>query len=75
MQLNITAANARIRDVDVASETANLSRNQVLTQAGTAVLAQANQIPQLKSYGTRVREFLEELQTRSGGNVQRLYSS
>ncbi|MDB6012517.1 MAG: transporter gliding motility auxiliary component [Gammaproteobacteria bacterium] len=29
----------------------------------------ADQIPQLKSYGTRVREFLEELQTRSGGNV------
>jgi flagellin len=47
MQLNITAANSRIRDVDVASETANLSRNQVLAQAGTAVLAQANQIPQL----------------------------
>jgi flagellin len=47
MQLNITAANSRIKDVDVASETANLSRNQVLTQAGTAVLAQANQIPQL----------------------------
>jgi len=47
MQLNITAANSRIRDVDVASETASLSRNQVLTQAGTAVLAQANQIPQL----------------------------
>jgi flagellin len=47
MQLNITAANSRIRDVDVASETANLSRSQVLTQAGTAVLAQANQIPQL----------------------------
>ena len=47
MQLNITAANSRIRDVDVASETAALSRNQVLTQAGTAVLAQANQIPQL----------------------------
>ena len=46
MQLNITAANSRIRDVDVASETANLSRNQVLTQAGTAILAQANQIPQ-----------------------------
>ena len=46
-QLNITAANSRIRDVDVAAETAHLSRNQVLTQAGTAVLAQANQIPQL----------------------------
>ncbi|HEY0464300.1 MAG TPA: flagellin [Polyangiaceae bacterium] len=47
MQLNITAANSRIRDVDVAAETANLSRNQVLTQAGTAILAQANQIPQM----------------------------
>jgi flagellin len=47
MQLNITAANSRIVDVDVASETASLSRNQVLTQAGTAVLAQANQLPQL----------------------------
>jgi len=47
MQLNITAANARIMDVDVASETANLSRNQVLSQAGASVLAQANQLPSL----------------------------
>jgi len=47
MQLNITAANSRIMDVDVASETANLSRNQVLTQAGASVLAQANQLPSL----------------------------
>jgi flagellin len=47
MRLNITAANSRIRDVDVASETANLSKNQVLAQAGVAVLAQANQLPQL----------------------------
>lgn len=47
MRLNITAANSRIRDVDVASETASLSRNQVLTQAGISVLAQANQLPQL----------------------------
>jgi flagellin len=46
MRLNITAANSRIRDVDVAEETANLSRNQVLAQAGVAVLAQANQLPQ-----------------------------
>jgi len=36
-----------IRDVDVASETANLSRTQVLAQAGTSILAQANQSPQL----------------------------
>ncbi|MBI5537720.1 MAG: flagellin FliC [Deltaproteobacteria bacterium] len=47
MRLNLSAANSRIRDVDVAEETANLSRNQVLSQAGTAILAQANQIPQL----------------------------
>jgi flagellin len=47
MRLNLTAANSRIRDVDVASETAQMSRNQVLSQAGLAVLAQANQLPQL----------------------------
>jgi flagellin len=47
MRLNVSAANARIRDVDVAEETATLSRNQVLSQAGAAVLAQANQTPQL----------------------------
>lgn len=42
---NIDAANSRIRDVDVASETAMLTRNQILSQSGTAVLAQANQLP------------------------------
>lgn len=47
MRLNIASANSRIRDVDVADETAKLSRNQVLTQAGISVLAQANQLPQL----------------------------
>ena len=47
MRLNITAANSRIRDVDVAMETAQLSKNQVLAQAGVSVLAQANQLPQL----------------------------
>jgi flagellin len=47
MRLNISAANSRIRDVDVADETAKMSRNQVLTQAGISVLAQANQLPQL----------------------------
>ncbi len=47
MRLNLSAANSRIRDVDVAAETASLSRNQVLTQAGISVLAQANQLPQL----------------------------
>jgi len=46
MRLNLSAANSRIRDVDVAQETAELSRNQILSQAGTSVLAQANQLPQ-----------------------------
>ncbi len=43
---NISAARGRILDADFASETANLTRNQILQQAGTAMLAQANQIPQ-----------------------------
>jgi flagellin len=47
MRLNLTAANSRIRDVDVAVETAALARNQVLAQAGVSVLAQANQLPQI----------------------------
>ncbi len=47
MQTNTSAANSRIRDVDVAEETASMSRNQVLAQAGVAVLAQANQAPQM----------------------------
>ncbi len=42
---NLSAANSRIRDVDVASETVNMTRNQILMQAGVAVLAQANQLP------------------------------
>jgi flagellin len=46
MRLNLSAANSRIRDVDVASETSTMTRNQVLSQAGISVLAQANQIPQ-----------------------------
>lgn len=47
MRLNLSAANSRIRDVDVAVETSKLARNQVLSQAGVSVLAQANQLPQL----------------------------
>ena len=47
MRLNVSAANSRIRDVDVAEETATMSRNQVLSQAGAAVLSQANSSPQL----------------------------
>jgi flagellin len=44
---NLTAADMRIRDVDVAEETAAMTRNSILMQAGTSVLAQANQAPQI----------------------------
>lgn len=43
---NVSAARSRIMDTDFAAETANLTRTQILTQAGTAMLAQANQAPQ-----------------------------
>lgn len=43
---SLSAANSRILDADFASETANLSKNQVLQQAGISVLAQANALPQ-----------------------------
>jgi flagellin len=43
---NLSAARSRIRDADYARETAELTRTQILQQAGTAMLAQANQIPQ-----------------------------
>ncbi|MDD0811822.1 flagellin [Curvibacter sp. RS43] len=43
---NQTAAKGRIMDADFATETANLSRSQILQQAGTAMIAQANQLPQ-----------------------------
>jgi len=43
---NLSASRSRIQDADFASETANLSRAQVLQQAGTAMIAQANQLPQ-----------------------------
>ncbi|WP_370680798.1 flagellin [Comamonas sp. GB3 AK4-5] len=46
MSENVTAARGRIVDADFASETANLSRAQILQQAGTAMVAQANQLPQ-----------------------------
>ncbi len=47
IRTNLSAANSAIRDVDVAEETASMARSQVLLQAGTSVLAQANQSPQL----------------------------
>ncbi len=43
---NLQSARGRIMDADFAKETANLTRTQILQQAGTAMLAQANQIPQ-----------------------------
>lgn len=43
---NLTAARSRIKDADFAMETANLTRAQILQQAGTAMLAQANSLPQ-----------------------------
>jgi flagellin len=43
---NLSAARSRIIDVDVAEESANFARQQILMQSGTAMLAQANVIPQ-----------------------------
>ena len=43
---NLSAARSQIRDADVAIETAELTRNHILLQAGVSVLAQANQLPQ-----------------------------
>ena len=44
---SLSAANSRIKDVDVAEETSRLSRGQILAQAGVSVLAQANLAPKL----------------------------
>jgi len=43
---NLAASESRIRDVDVAAEMVNFTRSQILQQAGTAMLGQANQVPQ-----------------------------
>jgi flagellin len=43
---NLTAAESRISDVDMAKEMMNMSKQQILSQAGTAMMAQANQLPQ-----------------------------
>jgi flagellin len=43
---NLTAANSQITDVDVATESTNYAKYQILVQSGTAMLAQANQNPQ-----------------------------
>ncbi|SVD42901.1 uncharacterized protein METZ01_LOCUS395755, partial [marine metagenome] len=46
MHENNEAGNSRLKDVDVAEETAGMARSQILSQAGTSVLAQANSLPQ-----------------------------
>ena len=43
---NLSASESRIRDTDMASEMVSFTRSQILSQAGTAMLAQANQAPQ-----------------------------
>ena len=45
-ETNLSAARSRIEDADYAVEVANMTKAQILQQAGTSVLAQANQIPQ-----------------------------
>ena len=44
---NLSAANSRIRDTDIAAESAEMTRNNVLLQAGVSVLAQANSVPNI----------------------------
>jgi flagellin len=46
IQENVSASRSRIQDTDFATETANMTKNQILQQAGTSILAQANQLPQ-----------------------------
>lgn len=46
IQSNVTDARSRIQDVDFASETAELTKQQILSQTSSAMLAQANQLPQ-----------------------------
>jgi flagellin len=46
VQENVSASRSRIEDTDFAKETAQMTKNQILQQAGTSILAQANQIPQ-----------------------------
>ncbi|MBB1278812.1 flagellin [Pseudoalteromonas sp. SR43-3] len=43
---NLSASRSRIQDTDFATETAEMTKNQILQQAGTSILSQANQIPQ-----------------------------
>lgn len=47
IQENVSASRSRIEDTDFAQETANLTKNQILQQVGTSILAQSNQLPQI----------------------------
>ncbi|MGL4937472.1 flagellin, partial [Shewanella sp.] len=47
IQTNVTDARSRIMDVDFAKETAQMTKQQILSQSSSAMLAQANQIPQV----------------------------
>ena len=44
---NLSTSESRVSDVDVATEMANMTKNQVLAQAGVSMLAQANSMPQM----------------------------
>ena len=44
---NASTSKSRIKDVDFASETANMTQNRILTQAGVSVLGQASQLPEM----------------------------
>ncbi|WP_277869345.1 flagellin, partial [Shewanella sp. 10N.286.52.B9] len=46
IQANVSDARSRIQDVDFASETAQLTKQQILSQTSSAMLSQANQLPQ-----------------------------
>jgi len=46
VQQNVSDSRSRIQDTDFASETAKMTKNQILQQAGTSILAQSNQLPQ-----------------------------
>ncbi|MCC7369093.1 MAG: flagellin, partial [Chloroflexi bacterium] len=46
MSENLTASESRIRDADMAAEMVQFTRSNILSQAGTSILAQANQLPQ-----------------------------
>ncbi|MCF2847163.1 flagellin [Pseudoalteromonas sp. ACER1] len=46
IQENVSASRSRIQDTDFAAETAQMTKNQILQQAGTSILSQANQLPQ-----------------------------